>query len=79
MTQRQKPGPNPWAPSESGSFVGNVGAAPVVGQRGQPYNSTNAHRVHQQSTDSDMTAGNAAASGPYHSGGWPIRSPSKKY
>src|SRR5262249_54583627 len=42
----------------------DYGSPPVVGQGGNAYNSTNARGVRQQPTDSDMTAGNAASSGP---------------
>lgn len=56
----------------------NFGSRPVAGQS-KAYNSENARGQRQRPTDSDTTAGDAAASGPRQGEGWPARSPSKKY
>jgi hypothetical protein len=53
------------------------GKAPSVGQSKPYQDGQNAHRKAEKPTRSNTTAGDAAASGPAHSG-WPARSPSSK-
>ena len=75
MTQRQKRGPNPWAPDENPKAVGSM---PSVGQT-SPYQGGNAHGKHEKKTNSATTAGGDAASQPKQPHGWGSKSPSNRY
>jgi len=61
--------------AQDGPFP-DFGERPVVGQTA-PYNSTNARGKNEKAASHDWTAGDAAASAPRQSRGWPARSPSK--
>lgn len=69
-----QPSSNPYAP-ETRKPTG--ADKPSAGQT-KSYSSENARGQSQKRTNSDTTAGDAAASGPGPYSGWPSRSPSKR-